>query len=73
MLSTGLLFLIVALKGTTEFKETRFYCSDYNYTYEVEGKPQIYIVVKSVDYVTEYTDQQKLLDKVEKECPNRSN
>lgn len=67
----GFLTLIVALKGTTDFKETRFFCSEYNYTYEVEGRPNAFIVVKNIDYETQYTSQDELQKKVEKECPTR--
>lgn len=65
------LVLILALKGTTDFKEKTLTCASQNYTYIVEGKPEVYIVADSVDYVTKFKTLDDLDKEIDKQCSRK--
>lgn len=62
------LVLLLALKGTTDFKETKLICKDVSYTYTTEGSPDVYIVANSKDYLTKFTNIDDLQKEIDKQC-----
>lgn len=68
-LTGGIIVLILALKGTTDFKEMRVVCRDISYSYQVEGDSGVYIAMKdSKEYLTKFKSTDEYADEYDAQC-----
>lgn len=71
MTASMFLVLILALKDTTDFKETRLICKEVEYTYKVKDRPETFIRANGKDYLTKFNDIEDLASEVDKQCSPR--
>lgn len=65
----GLVVLMLSsMNGPIEFKETKLSCKEVSYTFMVEGKKYVGISADGKEYLTNYTDIDKLDTEVNKQC-----
>lgn len=64
--------LVFAIKGTTDFKETKFYCSDVVYYWSQEGSTAVGIKAKLQEWVArDFTEVEALKAEIDKQCKKK--
>jgi hypothetical protein len=64
--------LVFAVKGTTDFKETKFYCSDVVYYWSQEGSNAVGIKAKDKEWVAkDFSDIDALKAEIDGQCKKK--
>ncbi len=63
-----LLSLILALKGTTDFKPTTQPCSNYRYSWAKPSESKTGVKLLDQEYVSRYTDINLLELEIKRQC-----
>lgn len=64
--------LMFAVKGTTGFKETKFYCSDVVYYWSQEGSTAVGIKAKGQEWVAkDFTQVEALETEIKSQCKKK--
>lgn len=68
-LAGGIIVLILAIKGTTDFKERQVICKDIGYAYQVEGDKSVYLAMKDTkEYLTKFKSTEEFADEYDTQC-----